>query len=109
MRERKNKLNRFERKGLLRKFEEKYRNLVWYYGSITHGPSNIKGQPGFEKSVAIRRKYPDECAQLLHKDASWFHGFNSGCLATCRHVASLRGVRLEQDQTTSNYPPRHRR
>ena len=93
----KRKLNKSTRKVLLRAYEEKYEDLVWYYGSMTRGPSIIKGHPGFERSVAIRRKYPDECAKLLLKDGMWLHGFNCGCLATCRHVAGLRGVRLEQD------------
>ena len=112
----KRKLNKSTRKVLLRAYEEKYRDLVWYYECISHGPRNIKGEPtrvgvemgrgktvayavGF-KSVAIRRKYPEECAKLLQKDGMWFHGFNSGCLATCRHVAGLRGVKLEQDLDT---------
>ena len=102
---RKRKLNKSTRKVLLRAYEEKYKDLVWYYGSITHGPSNIKGHPGFEKSVAIRRKHPNECAQLLLKeDGMWFHGFNSGCLAACRYAAGLRGNKLEQDQTISDDP-----
>ena len=103
MRERKNKFNRFERRGLLRKFEEKYRDLVWYYATMAHRPGNLKGHPGFERSLAIKRKHPNECAQLLLKeDGMWFHGFNSGCLAACRYAAGLHGNRREQDQTISD-------
>ena len=100
----KKKLDRKACDALLLAFEEKYCDLVWYYRTMAHRPGIGKTDPGFDKLVEIRAKYPNDCAHLLQKDGSWLHGFNSGCLASCRYASGLRHGRLEQDQAIADYP-----
>lgn len=61
---------------------EKYFNLVWYArsGKNLHIPAVIKER---EK---IEMKYPVEINLLTSKEGDWYHGFNSGCLASFRFI-----------------------
>ena len=57
----------------------KYSDLVWYARTK---PENID-IPGVRESIQrIEESYPEDVKNLKEDDSNWFHGFNSGCLAS---------------------------
>lgn len=58
---------------------DKYSDLVWYARTK---PENIDILGVRENIIRIEESYPEDVKNLKDDDSNWFHGFNSGCLAS---------------------------
>ena len=80
--------------------QTKYQDLVWYARS---NPDNQSPKVQEERK-RIKRCYPIEIAALNYGGDNWDHGFNSGCLAAFRYVATLLDEDTWTDETGDELP-----
>ena len=85
-------LNRWE------ELEQKYFKLVWFARKplFEDDPNFYHGKTKEKKEIIrkcmdgikdVMQKYPEEVKDLgSPEEGDWCHGFNSGCLASFRHV-----------------------
>tara|TARA_R100001163_G_C5021558_1_gene164239 strand:+ start:69 stop:392 length:324 start_codon:yes stop_codon:yes gene_type:complete len=80
---------------------EKHFNLVWF---ARRSPEQVEQYPSPAREQAmdalkeIERKFPDDVLRISSVDGDFWHGFNSGVLASLRLIQGLDAATTKEEE-----------
>ena len=86
------------------RLEKRIGQMEYKYFNLVHYARRMEELPHHEE---IRQEFPKETKDLDEEsdisNPDWEHGFNSGCLATCRLLGRYARTQQEIDQETDEW------